>query len=145
MYTHSALNMYSYHNCALCYQESSYRYWPEEVGEVMVCGRLRVRLELVNGLGEIEEKKLKATTMDDKIFSTRKLVVTMIHHISWSQQGLPHPSSIISLYDQLTEAQMRSSSQPTVVMCRLDTCCSACLYNVFIVRNIFSKLKCSKL
>ena len=25
-------------------QESSYCFWPEEVGEVMVCGRLRVRL-----------------------------------------------------------------------------------------------------
>ena len=59
----------------------------------------------------IEERKLKVTTMDDKILSTRKPVVTMIHHIGWPQQGLPH--------EQLTEAQMKSSSQLTVVMCRL--------------------------
>ena len=112
---------------ALYLQESSYRYWPEEVGEVMVCGRLRVRLGLVNGYGDIEERKIEVTATDDKNSSTNRLMVTMLHLISWHQQGLPHPASITSLYDRLTKAQMRSSSQLTVVVCRLDACLRRCL------------------
>ena len=117
-YTHSARNLC---NCALCYQESSYHYWPEEVGEVMECGRLRVRLGKVNSLGDIEERKIEVTATDETNASSNRLMITMIHLISWPQQGLPHPSAITSLYDRLTKAQMRSCSQLTVVMCRLDT------------------------
>ena len=87
----------------------------------MVCGKLRVRLEQVNGFGDVEERKIEVTAADEKKASSNRLMVTMIHLISWPQQGFPHPSTITSLYDRLTNAQMRSSSQLTVVMCRLDT------------------------
>ena len=86
-----------------------------------------MRLGLVNGYGDIEERKIEVTAMDDKKSSTNRLMVTMLHLISWHQQGLPHPSSITSLHDRLTKAQMRSSSQLTVVVCRLDTCLKTCL------------------
>ena len=87
----------------------------------MVCGRLRLRLEKVNGHGDVEERKIEVTASDEKDSASNKLMITMIHLISWPQQGLPHPSAIISVYDRLTKAQMKSSSQLTVVMCRLDT------------------------
>ena len=101
----------------LYYQESSYCYWPGEVGEVMVYGRLRVKLGQVNSHGDIVVRKMEVTT-EDKSRSTNPLIVTMIQLISWPQQGLPHPTSIMSLIDHLTVAQMRSSSKQTVVMCR---------------------------
>ena len=106
-------------------QESSYRYWPEEVGEVMVCGMLRVRLRLVNTDGDIVERKMEVTTVEEtaqQSEATNTLITTMIQLISWPRQGLPHPSSITSVIDHLTVAQMRSSSKQTVVMCRSHTC-----------------------
>ena len=83
---------------------------------MMVCGRLRVRLRLVNSHGNIVVRKMEVTTVEKT--PTNALIVTMIQLISWPQQGLPHPSSITSVIDHLTVAQMRSSSKQTVVMCR---------------------------
>ena len=106
---------------ALHQQESSYRYWPEEVGEVMVCGMLRVRLGQVNADGDIVERKMEVTTVEEIAHlseATDILIVTMIQLINWPKQGLPHPSSITSVIGHLTVAQMRSSSKQTVVMCR---------------------------
>ena len=110
-------------------QESSYCYWPEEVGEVMVCGMLRVRLGQVNSDGDIVERKMEVTTVEETLHqfeATNTLIVTMMQLISWPKQGLPHPSSITSVIDRLTVAQMRSSSKQTVVMCRSYTC----IYNI---------------
>ena len=105
----------------LTLQESSYCYWPEEVGEVMVCGMLRVRLGQVNSDGDIVERKMEVTNVENTVHqstSTNTLTVTMIQLISWPQQGLPHFTFITSVIDYLTVAQMRSSSKQTVVMCR---------------------------
>ena len=114
-------------------QESSYCYWPEEVGEVMVCGMLRVRLGQVNIDGDIVERKMEVTTVEETVHqfeATNTLIVTMIQLISWPKQGLPHPSSITSVNDHLTVAQMRSSSEQTVVMCRSHTCIyNNCYFN----------------
>ena len=84
---------------------------------MMVYGRLRVRLGQVNSHGDIVVRKMEVTTKD-KSRPTNPLIVTMIQQISWPQQGLPHPKSIMSLIEHLTVAQMRSSSKQTVVMCR---------------------------
>ena len=102
-------------------QESSYCYWPEEVGEVMVCGKLRVKLGLVNSHGDRVVRKMEVTTVEETAHQsedTSILIVTMIQLISWPQQGLPHPSSIISVIEHLTVAQMMSSSKQVVAMCR---------------------------
>ena len=76
-----------------------------------------MRLGQVNSHGDIVVRKMEVTT-EDKSRSTNPLIVTMIQLISWPQQGFPHPTSIMSLIDHLTVAQMRSSSKQTVVMCR---------------------------
>ena len=86
-------------------------------------GRLRVRLGQVNSHGDIVVRKMEVTTEDDESNSTNPLRVTMIQLISWPQQGLPPPKSILSLIDHLTVTQMKSSSKETVVMCR-SVCCS---------------------
>jgi protein tyrosine phosphatase len=100
-------------------EESSYRYWPEEVGEVMVCGMLRVRLRLVNSDGDIVERRLEVTAVEETVhqsISTNTLIVSMVQLISWPKEGLPHFSSITSIIEHLT-FQLRASSKPAVVMC----------------------------
>ena len=62
---------------------------------------------------DIVVRKMEVTT-EVKSRSTNPLIVTMIQLISWPQQGLPHPTSIMSLIDHLTVAQMRSSSKQTI-------------------------------
>ena len=88
----------------------------------MVYGMLSVRLKQVNCHGDIVERKMEVTIIVEETpqqsTSTNALKITMIQLISWPQQELPHPSSIISVIDYLTVAQMRSSSKQTVVMCR---------------------------
>ena len=75
-----------------------------------------MRLGQVNSHGDIVVRKMEVTTEDKS--RSNPLIVTMIQQISWPQQGLPHPKSIMSLIEHLTVAQMRSSSKQTVVMCR---------------------------
>ena len=94
---------------------------------MMVCGMLRVRLRQVNTDGDIVERKMEVTTVEETAHqseTTKILIVTMIQLISWPKQGLPHPSSITSVIGHLTVAQMRSSSKQTVVMCRSHSICS---------------------
>ena len=86
-----------------------------------MCGMLRVRLDLINSDGDIVERKMEVTTVEETAHqsaSTNALIVTLIQLISWPKQGLPPSSSITSVIDHLTVAQMRSSSKQTVVMCR---------------------------
>ena len=102
------------------------------MGEVEVYGRLRVKLSLLNSHGDIAVRKMEVTTVvEDKSWQavhvempTNSLVVTMIQLTSWPEQGLPHPTSITSLSDHLTNAQMRSSTKQTVVMCKYKHCVS---------------------
>ena len=87
----------------------------------MVYGGLRVQLGQVMSHEDIVERKVEVTSVEDTAHyreAKNALNVTMIQLISWPQQGLPHPSSIISVIDYLTAAQMRSSSRQTLVMCR---------------------------
>ena len=84
-----------------------------------VYGWLRVRLELTNSHGDVEERKLEVTNMDDMSNSTEPLIITMLHMSGWTLNTLPHAASIITLHDQLICGQMRASSQLTTVMCRL--------------------------
>ena len=102
------------------------------MGEVEVYGRLRVKLGLLNSHGDIAVRKMEVTTVvEDKSWQAvhvempaNSLVVTMIQLTSWPEQGLPHPTSITSLADHLTNAQMRSSTKQTVVMCKYKHCVS---------------------
>ena len=95
-------------------------------------GRLRVKLGLLNCHGDIAVRKMEVTTVvEDKSWQAvhvempaNSLVVTMIQLTSWPEQGLPHPTSITSLADHLTNAQMRSSTKQTVVMCKYEHCVS---------------------
>jgi protein tyrosine phosphatase len=101
-------------------EESSYCYWPGEVGDVMECGRLRVRLGQVNSHDDMVVRKLEVTIIEGTTYQPKPpntLIVTMLQLLSWPQHGLPNPMSILSLIEQLTIAQMRSSSLQTVVMC----------------------------
>ena len=102
--------------CCCELQESSYCYWPEDEGEEMVSGRLRVRLVRVRGHGDITERKLEVTECYS--VSTNPLNIRMIQLTSWPLQGLPHPSAIMSLIEKINRVLMRSSSKQTVVMCR---------------------------
>ena len=45
-------------------------------------------------------------------------IVTVLQLTSWPVKGLPHPTAVISLIDHLTNAQMRSSTRRTVLICR---------------------------
>ena len=84
----------------------------------MVCGKLRVRLRLVGSHGDTVTRKMEVTSMDHDSKSANSLTVTMLQLISWPQQGLPYPTSIISLVDLLTQALMRSQYKKAIVMCR---------------------------
>ena len=99
-------------------QESSYPYWPGEEGEEMVYGRLTVRLVKVRGHGDIVERKMKVSDMEN-ISNSTTLIVNSLHIISWPKGGLPHTQSIISLMQMLTGVLMKSSSKMSVIMCRL--------------------------
>ena len=97
-------------------------YWPEEMGEEIVWGGLKVGLKQVYTHEDIVVREVEVNPVDRTAHQSESkstLIVTVIQLISWPQQGLPHPSSITSVIDHLIAAQMRSSSKQTVVMCRL--------------------------
>ena len=105
-----------------------------------MCGKFRVRLRLVNSHGDIIVRKMEVTTLEktsNQPKTTITSIVTMIQLISWPQQGLPHPSSITSVIDHLTVAQMRSSSKQTVVMCRLHS--NFTLQTILLTSSIYSQ------
>ena len=82
-----------------------------------------MRSVLVNSHGDMVVRKLEVTITEWSTYqsnSTNTLIVNMLQLLSWPQHGLPHPTSIVSLVEQLTMAQMRSSSKQTVVMCRSE-------------------------
>ena len=80
-----------------------------------------MRLGQVNSHGDMVVRKLEVTIIQDYLYKPKCpniLIVTMLQLISWPQNGLPHPTSILSLIEQLTIAQMKSSSKQAVIMCR---------------------------
>ena len=84
----------------------------------MVCGRLTVRLVKVRGHGDIVERKIKVSDMEN-ISNSTTFIVNALQLISWPKGGLPHTQSIISLMQMLTGVLMKSSSKKSVIMCRL--------------------------
>ena len=100
-------------------QESSCCYWPEEVGEGVVYGRLRVTLQRATSHGDCVLRRMQLAEDKPKPkMASQPLTVTQVQLTSWPVQGLPHPSAVLSLVDHLSQAQRSSSSKPTVVMCR---------------------------
>ena len=102
-------------------QEASCCYWPGEVGEAVVYGKLRVKLQLVTSHGDIVVRKMEVVediSQPGLAKPVNSLSVTLMQLTSWPEQGLPHPTAILSLIDYLTNAQMSSSTKHTVVMCR---------------------------
>ena len=85
----------------------------------MVYGGLKVRLVEETGCGDIVERKMEVIAVDH-FKSSSKLTVNMVQLISWSKQGLPHPSAITSLIERLTNILRKCYSKQTVVMCRLE-------------------------
>lgn len=103
-------------------QESCCYYWPENVEESVVCGRLRVTLQRVTSHGDCVVRSLEV--VEDKLESkivSQLLTVTQMQLTSWPVHGLPHTSAVLSLIDHLTMAQRSSSGKPTVVMCRSES------------------------
>ena len=84
----------------------------------MVCGRLTVRLVKVRGHGDIVERKMKVSDMEN-ISNSPTLIVNALQLISWPKGGLPHAQSIISLMQMVTGVLMKSLSKKSVIMCRL--------------------------
>ena len=102
-------------------QEASCCYWPEEVGEAVEYGKLRVKLQLVTSQGDIVVRKMEVvedTPRPEQAKPVKALSVTLMQLTSWPEQELPHPTAILSLIGHLTNAQMSSSTKRTVVMCR---------------------------
>ena len=54
----------------------------------------------------------------------RPHMVHLLQLTSWPLQGLPHPTAILSLIEQLTSTQMKCGNRRTVIMCRYgeDVC-----------------------
>ena len=103
-----------------------------------------MKLSLLNSHGDIAVRKMEVTTVvEDKSWQAvhvepaNSLVVTMIQLTSWPEQGLPHPTSITSLADHLTNAQMRSSTKQTVVMCKYDHCISFYIQTPLILSGAY--------
>ena len=51
----------------------------------------------------------------------KALLVTLLQLTSWPRHGFPHPTAALSLADHLTNAQMRSATIRTVIMCRSES------------------------
>ena len=81
---------------------------------------LKVKLVEENSFGDIIERKMEVIDVDHSK-SSSKLTINMVQLISWSKQGLPHPSAITSLIERLNNILRRCDSKQTVVMCRLES------------------------
>ena len=89
----------------------------------MAYGKLIVRLQLVTSHGDIVVRKMEVlenSTNSKQAKQVNTLSVTLMQLTSWPEQELPHPTAILSLIDQLTNAQMSSPNKRTVVMCRFE-------------------------
>ena len=87
----------------------------------MVWGRLVVRLGMISSHDDMVTRTMEVSCTNSTTCHTKSsntLTVTMIQLISWPQQGLPHPLSIVLLIDQITRTLMKCSSKQIVVMCR---------------------------
>ena len=117
-------------------QKASSCFWPGEVGEAVVYGKLKVKLEQVKDHEDILLRRMEITEDKSDFSLSKPLKVVLLQLTSWPEQGLPHPSAILFLVDHLSKSQMSTSTKHTVFMCRCGSvyavlCLSAVHSTVF--------------
>ena len=88
----------------------------------MVHGKVSIKLVSVKTSGDIVSMKLEM--VEGAAGLNRPHMVHLLQLTSWPLQGLPHPTAILSLIEQLTSTQMKCGNRRTVIMCRYgeDVC-----------------------
>ena len=81
-------------------------------------GRLTVKLVSVTTQDDIVIRRLEV--MEGAAPLNKPHMVTLLQLTSWPMRGLPNSTAVLSLVDQLTNAQMKSSAKQTIVMCRSE-------------------------
>ena len=95
-----------------CPQESSCCYWPQELREAELYGKLRVTLKRVNSHGDLVDMKLELVESGPKSGqASQPRIVTLLQLTSWPPHGVPHPTAILTLIKQLSKAQRTSSGK----------------------------------
>ena len=102
-------------------EDGSYCFWPGEIGDSTVYGKLTVKLVSVTTQDDIVIRRLEV--MEGTARLNKPHMVTLLQLTSWPMRGLPNSTAVLSLVDQLTNAQMKSSAKRTIVMCRSDMQC----------------------
>ena len=88
-------------------------------------GKLSMKLVSVKTHGDIVSRKLEM--VEGAAGLNRPQMVTLLQLRSWPLEGVPHPTAILSLIEQLTSTQMRCGNRRTVIMCRYEVCvCRVC-------------------
>lgn len=82
----------------------------------MVHGKVSIKLVSVKTSGDIVSRKLEM--VEGAAGLNRPHMVHLLQLTSWPLQGLPHPTAILSLIEQLTSTQMKCGNRRTVIMCR---------------------------
>jgi netrin-G3 ligand len=96
-------------------QMSSYCFWSGVIGDSTVYGKLTVKLVSVTTQDDIVIRRLEV--MEGAARLNKPHMVTLLQLTSWPMRGLPNSTAVLSLVDQLTNAQMKSSAKRTIVMC----------------------------
>ena len=102
-------------------QESSHCFWPGEAGDSEEHGKLTVKLLSVKTHSDIDIIIRKLQVVKGSGHLNKALQVTLLQLTSWPRQGFPHPTAVLSLTNHLTNAQMRSATRHTVIMCRSES------------------------
>ena len=103
--------------CSL--QESGYCFWPSEIGDSNEYGKLTIKLLSVTTHGDIVIRRL--VLLEGATQLNKSHMVTLLQLTSWPMRDLPNSTAVLSLIDELTHAQMKSSAKRTIVMCRCKT------------------------
>ena len=82
-----------------------------------VYGKLKVSMKKVYNHGDIIERRLEVTEVDDKNNEKQK-IVNILQLTSWPLDEIPHPTAILSLVDLLSKTQRSYPSKHTIIMCR---------------------------
>ena len=81
-------------------------------------GKLTVKLVSVTNQDDIVIRRLEV--MEGAAQLNKPHMVTLLQLTSWPMRGLPNSTAILTLVDQLTNAQTKSSAKRTIVMCRFE-------------------------
>ena len=99
-------------------QENCHRFWPLEEGGNVVHGKLSITLISVETTSDIVIRKMQILEGPSQLYKPN--IVTLIQLMSWPMKGLPLATTILTLINELTVAQMRASKKQTVIMCRSE-------------------------